>query len=126
MTKKKSKGKGGAKKKPADQVKQRVVVFIEAGRIKAKGGYKKYQAFLCGAEDEIRDLDLKIEDMVEQSIREIRLCTHVRSNACVKVALKVKEMPLASETVTFLQRYTLGELSQGIWYWKDVPLYPSS
>ena len=63
----KKRNKGGAKKKPADQVKQRVVVFIEAGRIKAKGGYKKYQEFLCGAEDEIRTLNVQIEDMVEQS-----------------------------------------------------------
>ena len=36
--KKKFKNKGGAKKKPADQVRQRIVVFIEAGRIKARGG----------------------------------------------------------------------------------------
>lgn len=36
MSKKKS--KGGAKKKPADQLRQRIVVFIEAGRIKARGG----------------------------------------------------------------------------------------
>lgn len=63
---KKKKNKGGAKKKPADQVKQRVVVFIEGGRIKAKGGYKKYQEFLCGAEDEIRDLNLQIEEYVQR------------------------------------------------------------
>lgn len=67
MAKKKTKGIGGAKKKPADQVKQRVVVFIEAGRIKAKGGYKKYQTFLCGAEDEIKSLNVQIEDAVEKS-----------------------------------------------------------
>lgn len=64
---KKKKNKGGAKKKPADQVKQRVVVFIEAGRIKAKGGYKKYQEFLCGAEDEINNLISQIEVEVEKS-----------------------------------------------------------
>lgn len=43
---KNKKSKAGAKKKPVEQVRQRVVVFIEQGKIDARGGMEKMKAHL--------------------------------------------------------------------------------
>jgi hypothetical protein len=43
---KKKKSKAGAKKKPIEQVRQRVVIFIEQGRIDARGGMEAMKKHL--------------------------------------------------------------------------------
>ena len=64
---KKTKSKAGAKKKPVQEKKQRVVLFVEKHKIDAKGGESKYKEFLYGAEEEIKSLNFQLEEQIQNS-----------------------------------------------------------